>query len=108
METEATQKPKVVNQGKPPAPPPRPVTQKEDPWQPMDSAPKDGAFVFLKGDPMADRGLDVENQWYWYKTRQYRKGCWQPVGWWRRRFGPNAPPSFTPGGWRYVKDGLPS
>lgn len=91
---------------KPPPPPPQGDTLvKDDPWHPMDTAPKDASYVFLKDDPCAEK--DIENHWYWYKTRQYRKGCWQPVGWWRRRFGPNAPPSFTPGGWRSVKEGLP-
>jgi hypothetical protein len=97
--------PETQSNKKPPISPPRAVEVMEDPWRKMDNAPKDGSYVFLKGDPCIEK--EIENQWYWYKTRQYRKGCWQPVGWWRRRFGPNAPPSFTPGGWRYLKEGLP-
>lgn len=72
----------------------------------MESAPKDGSYIFLFGDPY-DSKSEIPNEWYWYRTRQFRKGSWQPVGWWRRRFGTSVPPSFTPQGWRAVREGLP-
>lgn len=71
----------------------------------MDTAPKDGTYLFLKGDPTV--GQEIANEWFWHATRQFRKGMWQSTGWWRRRFGPNAPPSFTPDGWRKVTEGFP-
>lgn len=75
-------------------------------WHSMDTAPKTGAYVYLLGD-VHDEVNEAVNEWYYYWTRQFRKGCWQPVGWWRRRFGPNVPPSFIPTGWRSVKEGMP-
>ena len=75
-------------------------TAKNGEWHTMDDAPKDGQFIYLKGD-------EIGSEWYWYITRQFRKGVWQPVGWWRRRFGPSVPPSFKPEGWRSIKEGLP-
>ncbi|HEY4355940.1 MAG TPA: hypothetical protein VGN16_09350 [Acidobacteriaceae bacterium] len=98
-----------------PKPPEQPtLTQSEEivakavpnAWRGMESAPKDGTFLYLLGDD----GLEKEepNVWYWYLTRQFRKGTWQQVGWWRLRFGPSCAPSFTPKGWRSVKEGLPA
>jgi hypothetical protein len=85
------------------APPPKPPAQlglaDDDGWHKMETAPKDGTFVYLLGD-------DLHQEWYWYLTRQFRKGCWQPVGWWRLRFGANTPPAFTPLGWRRLSEGV--
>ena len=64
-------------------------------------APYDGSFVNLLGDPR-------QGEWYWYQTRQFRKGCWQHIAWWRMRFGENSPPKFTPSGWRPASEGLPT
>ena len=85
-------------------PPPR--HDEPDPWHPMSEAPKDGTYLLFKGDQRHVNG-DVSNEWYWYKTRKWQMGHWQPCGWWRRRFGPNVPPSFDLLGWRYARDGYP-
>lgn len=83
----------------PPKKPLTPSTPAPNPaWNPMSSAPKDGSFVYLLGD-------EKRAEWYYYNTRQFRKGTFQPVGWWRMRFGPNGPPPFTPTGWRRVSEG---
>jgi hypothetical protein len=102
-------------------PPPLPPVQialpeRNAPWHPMDSLPKDHVdrakvgYVYLRGDPYAQReGIDeVEREFYWYVTRQYRKGSWQQIGWFRRRFGPATPPGFEPTGWRKVSEGYPT
>lgn len=110
-ETATQEKPvKAKQQSAPPPAKPRDMLSdaKDDPWHPMTTAPKNGMYVFLKGDDLADAADEVMREWFWYTTRQFRKGMWQQTGWWRRRFGPNAPPSFTPEGWRYVKDGMPA
>lgn len=94
----------------PPAKPPRakPVAAPANGWRPLGEAPKDagkhpapydGSFVFLQGDP--GRG-----EWYFYQTRQFRKGCWQHIAWWRMRFGENSPPKFVPTAWRPVAEGI--
>lgn len=70
-------------------------------WHPMSEAPKDGTYLYLEGDK-------ASAEWYWYTTRQFRKGSWQPIGWWRMRFGPKTQPVFNPTGWRRVSEGLPS
>lgn len=100
-------KPKVEPSSPPPPPPPKPVVAAggED-WRSMDTAPKDGNYIYLLGDTL-DPSNEATNEWYWYRTRQFRKGVWQPVGWWRRRFGPAVVPSFVPSGWRSIKEGLP-
>lgn len=82
------------------------MAPKQEPvWRPMTIAPRDGAFLIFKNDP--NEGT-IPNEWYWYQTRQYIKDSWKIAGWWRRRFGPNCAPSFTPEGWRYAKEGLPA
>jgi hypothetical protein len=86
--------------------PPPQQRAEPDAWQPMSSAPKDGTFLLFKGDHRNDSDV-MSNEWYWYKTRKLQMGTWIPCGWWRRRFGPNVPPSFDPLGWRYAKDGYP-
>jgi hypothetical protein len=98
---------KTQADGKQPPPPlPVDVMVADDPWHPMNSAPKDGTYLFLRGDPMNNE-KEIPNEWFWYRTRQFRKGTWQQTGWWRRRFGPAVAPSFTPEGWVSVKEGLP-
>lgn len=108
QETPAKPKPKPASPPPSPPPPAAVAAKQEDPWHDMASAPKNGMYVFLKGDPCADATDEVTREWFWYSTRQFRKGTWQACGWWRRRFGPNAPPSFTPEGWRNAKEGLPA
>lgn len=68
-------------------------------WSPMAEAPKDGSYVFLKGDPNYE-------EWFFYHTREFFDGKWEPSGWWRRRFGSKAPPEFEPGGFRRISQGL--
>lgn len=46
------------------------------PWQSVDTAPKDGNPLWLKG---AD-GKIIEA--YWRRTRQYRKGRWDDIYFW--------------------------
>lgn len=94
----------------PKMPPPKPPAEQgvmvmDDPWHPMSTAPKTGEYVFLRGDECNEK--EIPNEWFWYSTRQFRKGMWQATGWWSRRFGTRTPPSFTPSGWRGVKEGMP-
>jgi hypothetical protein len=91
----------------PPAPPPKPVVVEDDPWKPMETAPKTGEYLFLRGD-LHDASSEIANEWYWYKTRHYSEHRWKPTGWWRKRFGPSSPPSFTPTGWVFARDGMPT
>jgi hypothetical protein len=81
--------------------PPAPQTQppKGRVWHPMTEAPKDGSYVYFKED-------DNHDEWFWYETRQFRKGSWQQVGWWKRRFGITSQPSFVPTGFRRLAEGL--
>jgi hypothetical protein len=79
----------------------------------MDSLPKEPqervklGYIYLGGDPY-NGPHEEEREYYWYRTRQFRKGSFQETGWWRRRFGPNTPPGFTPIGWRLVSEGYPA
>lgn len=106
METELDLKPPA----KPASPPPpkvptKPAASAGKGWHSMDTAPKDGTYVYLLGEKWVP-GVSLPNEWYFYNTRQMRKGCWQAVGWWRPRFGPNGPPTFMPTGWRRVSEGF--
>lgn len=95
----------------PPKPPrPKPAAASAPGWRQMGEAPRDagkhgapydGSFVYLEGDP-------ARGEWYWYQTRQFRKGCWQHIAWWRMRLGENSPPKFTPAGWRPVSEAWPT
>lgn len=84
----------------PPKPPRAKVAAGAPAWRPMESAPKDGSWVYLQGDPSL-------LEWSWYQTRQFRKGSWQPIAWWRSRLGTESPPKFSPAGWRRISEGLP-
>jgi hypothetical protein len=98
---------KAQADGKPPPPPaPVEVAVDENPWHPMETAPKDGSYIFLRGD-LCNGEKEIPNEWYWYRTRHINKGRWEQTGWWRRRFGPAVAPGFTPQGWVSVKEGLP-
>jgi hypothetical protein len=81
-------------------PTPEPAPEKTDEWLPMSEAPKDGSYVYLKEDTSHD-------EWFWYRTRQFRKGMWQEIGWWKRRYGLNTIPALVPTGFRRLSDGLP-
>lgn len=83
---------------KPQSVPKRPL---ETPWHSMEEAPKDGTPLYFQNDPFKE-------EWYWYKTRQYRGTSWAETGWWRRRLGPAAPANFVPEGFRRVREGLPA
>jgi hypothetical protein len=68
-------------------------------WKPMCDAPRDGRYVYFRNDP------DMR-EWYWYKTRNFRRGKWVDVGWWRLRFGDKQPANFQPDGWRLISEGV--
>jgi len=66
-------------------------------WHPLDERAQSGDLVYLQGDEQFD-------QWYWYRTRQFRKGMWQEIGMWRRKFGPKDAPQFEIKGYRRVSE----
>jgi hypothetical protein len=66
----------------------------------MDRVPKDGSYLYFENDPVFD-------EWFWYATRVFKNGVWEPVAMWRRRFGDKHTPDFKPTGFRRVSEGLP-
>ena len=64
-------------------------------WLPMESAPKNGKFIYLQGD-------EDHAEWYYYRTREFFDGHWEPTGWWRKRFGDKDPPKFKLTGYQLV------
>lgn len=68
-------------------------------WHDVKDAPRDGRFVYFKGDPASE-------EWFWYQTRKFNAGVWEKIGWWRPRFGANKPPQFELTGYRLVSEGL--
>lgn len=52
------------------------VERADVPWQPIQSSPKDGLPLWLKGED----GKIIEG--YWRRTRQFRKGMWQEIFFW--------------------------
>lgn len=71
-------------------------------WHPIDDKAKTGDFVYLRPPSPGD----VPEEWYWYKSREFREGSWQQTAWWKRRFGSADPCRFEPTGYRRVGEGL--
>lgn len=54
----------------------KPVEKAGSPWQSIETSPKDGNPLWLKGED----GQIVEG--YWRRTRQYRDSMWQEIYFW--------------------------
>ena len=74
-----------------------PVPQKESPWHPMDSAPKNRA-IFLTHDPHVE---DADVLCYWRRSRIKVSGVrgWQPHEYWALSMT-NREIEFKPVAWR--------